>query len=208
MSTITPEILDQPSAAEKAVAEAKAPKPFYKKKKFIALGVVGLIAVAGIAGGGGEASTDSPTDQAVAADSTYVLGTPVEADGLTVTINSVETGVERVGDSVLGMTAQGTYTVYDVTVTNSSDEPVQISMNYLFEAQDANGATYAPDVSASAYANDLEVNNSGYLDQLNPGNSTSFKVAFDVPEGVTLTEMTIDDSLNKPFTDGVTIKLA
>ena len=115
------------------------------------------------------------------------------------TVTGVEPGVPAVGGEY-GQKAQGTYTLVTMKVTNIGDKP-QTFFDSNVEGFDSQGRELAPDSTAGIYANDQA---QGFVNEINPGNSSTAVLVYDLPSGETLTKLTAKDS---SFSKGVTINL-
>lgn len=145
-------------------------------------------------GGDGGAVDEEAAEQEVAG-----IGDPVRDGKFEFTVTEVETGVAELGDEFLGETAQGQFVLVHVTVENIGDESQYFDGDNV-TAYDADGREFSADTSAAIY---LDESNS-FLNEINPGNKVEGIVVFDVPEGVTLTRLTLHDSL---FSGGVDVSL-
>jgi hypothetical protein len=187
----------------------KPKKPLLKRWWFWVLAVLALFIAIGIAGGGGDDSAtdtsasdqaadaqpadEAPADEDAAEEDTadeaaddsaedapaaYGLGDAVPTGDWEITVADVETGVSEVGDQYLNSTAQGQYILVDVEVKNTGSEP-----SYFFEDNvkllDDAGNTYATDSEASLYT--TESGDVFLLEEINPGNTASGVLVFDVP---------------------------
>ncbi|MGO1439982.1 MAG: DUF4352 domain-containing protein [Brevibacterium yomogidense] len=186
-------------------AKAKRKKPLWKRWWFWLLAVIALIVIISSASGGGDsaedagASADSGTsDEAdtgtsgeeaagdegeapAEAASEYSIGDAVATGDWEVTVNDVESGVSELGDEYLGTTAQGQFILVEMSVANTGSEP-----SFFFESDvsllDADGNTYSPDSEAGIYAatdNDVML-----LEEINPGNTATGVIVYDVPADV------------------------
>ncbi|HJE58797.1 MAG TPA: DUF4352 domain-containing protein [Nocardiopsis listeri] len=140
------------------------------------------------AGGGGTASEEESVE-------TVGVGEPGEVGGWIVTVNGTETaGV--VGDGYSQEQAQGEFVIVDVTVENSGTE-----------------ATYFDETALSLIDADGNEHSAGYVpgdedffvEQINPGNRSSGRAAFDVPEGTEPVALQVEDMLS--FEDPLEIRL-
>ena len=117
-------------------------------------------------------------DSADEAPAAYGLGDAVPTGDWEITVSNVESGVSQVGDQYLNSTAQGQYILVDVEVKNTGSEPT-----YFFEDDvkllDDAGNTYATDSEASLYT--TESGDVFLLEEINPGNTASGVLVFDVP---------------------------
>lgn len=150
-------------------------------------------------------STEPTTEPAVAEPTEEVntetgIGVPVRDGKFEFTVESIQPGVPAVGDEFLNQTAQGSYTLVTLKVTNIGDEPQTFSDSNV-EGFDSQGRELAPDTTAGIYANPQ---GEGFLNDINPGNSSTAIVVFDLPPGETLTSLRVKDSL---FSGGATINL-
>ena len=183
---------------------AKRKKPLWRRWWFWLLAIIALFIIISAAGGGGDsadadASADSGTadesatgasgdeagegeDEAPAeAAAEYSIGDAVATGDWEVTVNDVESGVPELGDEYLGTTAQGQFILVEMSVANTGSEP-----SFFFEGdvslQDADGNTYSPDSEAGIYAStDNEVM---LLEEINPGNTATGVIVYDVPADV------------------------
>lgn len=104
-----------------------------------------------------------------------------------------------VGTNALGTKAQGKFVLVTVKVTNIGQEP-QTFAGSDAKAFDSAGKKYEPDTKAAIY---MPESNSLYT-PVNPGNSVTGVIVFDVPKNATLTSIELHDSA---FSDGVTVAL-
>lgn len=125
-------------------------------------------------------SAPAPAGDAAAEEVAVALGQPATVGGVTFTVNSEECGATQVGDDTFGVTAQGTFCFFNVTVLNGSTEP------FFFDSSSVTGylgeAEYSADGEAGIYLPD----NDAFLEEINPGNTVAATVVFDVPAGAQL----------------------
>ncbi|MDN3355053.1 DUF4352 domain-containing protein [Actinomadura sp. DC4] len=103
----------------------------------------------------------------------------------------------HVGDSSITRTdAQGEFVVLTVTVTNhgKTAQLLDASNQKLL----AGGKTYDADTNVFA-------DSKAFLNNINPGNSVTASIAFDVPKGTRPTQVVLHDSA---FSNGVRVALA
>lgn len=186
----------------------KRKKPLWKRWWFWLLAVIALFIIIAAAGGGGDSAEDASAagdsgaadesgtgasgEDAAAEDAEesapdeaaaeYGIGDAVATGDWEVTVNDIESGVSELGDEYLGTTAQGQFILVDMSVANTGSEP-----SFFFESdvslQDADGNTYSPDSEAGIYAatdNDVML-----LEEINPGNTATGVIVYDVPADVT-----------------------
>lgn len=118
------------------------------------------------------------------------IGTPLEIGDAVFTLNSVELA-DQVGPSVLPEKATGKYVVLNVTYKNNGNEAVTIDSSF-FKLQRGD-KTYEADSGASMSANqgeDGSIQNSFFLQEVNPDMEISGRVVFDLaPEVAEATDL-------------------
>lgn len=210
---------------EQTQVETEQPKKkaWYKRWWGIALIVLGVIVViSAVFSGGGESSTTAESQPAVTEEvesevqaeepiaeaeepteetsQEAGIGVPVRDGKFEFTVESVQPGVPSVGDEFLGQPAQGSFTLVTLKVTNIGDEP-QTFFDSNVIGFDSQGRELAADSTAGIYANP---NGEGFINEINPGNSVTAVVVFDLPPGETLTSLRLQDSA---FSGGATVNL-
>jgi hypothetical protein len=102
------------------------------------------------------------------------------------------------GNPYMQETAQGTFVVVTVSVTNIGNEPQSFfaSNQKLIDAQ---GREYEPSTTADMYINEDALGT-----DINPGNAIQVKLAFDVPPGTAVSALQLHDSL---FSGGSSVAL-
>lgn len=149
---------------------------------------------AGGANGGGD--SDKSEDKATVAK----VGEPARDGKFEFTVKSTKCGVSKVGNNLLGATAQGQFCLITINVKNIGKE-AQLFDGGNQKAYAADGAEYSADGQAAIYANK---NAETFLNEINPGNQVTGVVVFDIPKKVKLTKLELHDSL---FSGGVTVAL-
>jgi hypothetical protein len=181
------------------------------------LAIVALCVIIGIAsagGGGGSNSTSSTGtgttssgggtgQQAAPPAAGPHIGQPA-ADGkfrFVVTRVSHTTSVGDTADG-FGETADGRFTVLHVRVTNISSQSQTLDDSAQF-VYDSRGRKFDADTAADLDAN--PGNGGGvFLNDINPGNSVSGVILFDLPRGDKAVKAELHDSV---FSGGVTVTL-
>lgn len=172
---------------------SKVKKPFYKKWW---VWVIVIIVIGGIASGGGESDTtstdsqtanttpkeESPKQEATKkeVEKTYKIGDVVKVGDMEYTIIAKSTAAQ-VGPSVLPTKASGKFLVLDVTLKNNGNEAVTVDSSFFKLKRGEK--TYEADNAGSMSANQKEdgsIENSFFLQELNPDSNISGKVVFDV----------------------------
>jgi hypothetical protein len=133
-----------------------------------------------------ESAEATPEPAAVVAG----IGKPARDGNFEFTVKGVKCGVGKVGDQYVGKTAQGQFCLVTVAVKNVKTDPQMLSDSD--QKAFVGTASYAADTEAGLYANDNS--NSVFLNNINPGNTVTGKVVFDIPKGAKLTKLELHDS--------------
>lgn len=200
-----------------AAAATNAPAKKKRRWPWILLAILGFFLVAGALGGGGEEDTESAsessvnaaaptqntqTQQAAPTPSAPLPGIGAEArDGdFAFVVTQVEQGVTSVGTNpYLTKSPQGQFILVHVDVTNSSSS----AQGYFSSNQkltDQQGREFANDTEAEIYAMDDYV-----VGDINPGNTASVIIVFDVPLDAVPATVELHDSM---FSSGVEVSLS
>jgi uncharacterized protein DUF4352 len=214
---------DAKAQAKAAKAYAKAQRPWFKKKRFIIPGgfVALMMIVAMTSGGGSEepaaaddtsttAAADSTEAQSAGAseadaseseDTTPGLKTPVRDGKFEFTVKSFECGEDKIGASFMAERAQGQFCIAKVKVSNIGDESQMFdgTSQYLYDQE-------GREFTASTEAAFALPESQSFLEDINPGNTVSGKVVWDVPaSGFEASELELHDSM---FSEGVEVSLS
>lgn len=172
----------------------------------LALVVIAVLAHAFTSGGDAPATTVSPAANgsnaatgASDATKTAAIGQAVRDGKFEFTVTKVRTGVASVGDQYLGQKAQGQFVLVTVTAKNIGDE-AQLLADSSQKVRDAGGREFSADSAAAVYLKDNDV----LFNQINPGNSVTGVLVFDMPKGAVPASIELHDS---PFSGGVTVRL-
>lgn len=134
----------------------------------------------------GEQEESATEDEEVVEDDeaaeTVAIGETLTIDDIDFTVNGMEQR-DAVGTG-LTATANDTYLVLDVSVTNNKNEAVTFTSSY-FKIVDGE-TVYEPDPTASTYRNqEVASDNTGLLiEEINPGSSRDAFIVYDVAPGV------------------------
>ena len=170
--------------------------------------IIIALVIIGIIGAAGSSSKDNKTSQPAAdnnpnssqpQDKTKKLGDAVRDGKFEFVIKKLKCNVPTVGSGFSTDHAQGQYCLVTMTVKNIGDEAqtFDATNQYLLK-----GSTkYSASSSASFDAN---TEHSTFLEQINPGNTVTGIVVFDLPKGVTPTTAELHDSA---FSGGVKVEL-
>jgi hypothetical protein len=111
------------------------------------------------------------------------------------------THAHHAGDSIVGQTAQGEFTILRVRVTNIGGQAQTLddSTQYVYDSQ---GRQFSANTSADIAGN--PASGSVFLNQINPGDSVTGKIYFDMPKGDKAVRAELHDSA---FSDGVSVSL-
>lgn len=209
-----------------APAGEKPKKPIYKRVWFWILAVIVLFVIAGTVSGGddenaeaaddagseeaaaeggadedGSAEEESTADEAGSDDVEIIsLGEPVEVGDWEITIVSTGERTSQVGDEFLSADAQGEFLPVEVSLTNngSSAENFFASDFVVVDDQDRE-FSYSSD--ASIYSGDAGLS---ILDEVNPGNTLSGYLYFDVAADADIQKVHINDGW---FADPIEVNL-
>jgi hypothetical protein len=118
------------------------------------------------------------------------LGKAVRDGRFEFVVRHVDCARTTVGVEHLKSTADGKYCVVTLSIRNIAGEP-QIFLGKVQKAYDAAGTSYTEDAIASLYANQ---NTRTLLRKIDPGDSVTGKMVFDVPKATTLTTLELHDS--------------
>lgn len=196
---------------------AVQPQPPQKKRKkwpWVVGAVVALFVIAGVSGGDEEDSStatapsagqtredreSAPSRPTQAEQPAAGLDTPVR-DGKFEFVTEVQTGLTTLGDNqFLAEDAQGQFVIVTMTVSNISDQPKGLSPSDQ-KLIDSQGRTFSPDTSAAL---NLETD-VAFWDEINPGNTVTMPVVFDMPVDAVPASIELHDSM---FSGGVTVSL-
>ena len=148
--------------------------------------------------GGSVATTDATPKATGKATAGAKIGRPVRDGKFEFTVEKVKCGVSKVGDSLLSDKAQGQFCLVTLKVRNIGSEAQTFddSSQYAFGTS---GAKYDSDTAAG-----LDANNGAttFLDDINPGNSVTGIVVYDIPKTAHIAKLELHDS---PFSGGVTV---
>lgn len=126
------------------------------------------------------------------------VGTPARDGSFEFVVKKVHCGVSRIGSTDLGKTAQGQYCVVTMTVRNIKSDPQTFDSSNQY-AYDRAGHRLGADTEGDLY---LENGNSAFLNDINPGNTATGDIAFDIPKTAGIARFELHDS---PFSAGVTV---
>ena len=186
------------------------PKKKRRKWPWVLLGIVVVIILIAALSGGGESSdsdTSAGSSGATAAakkdEGAAGLNTPVRDGKFEFTVTGVEKGLDSVGDNpYLAKKAQGQFVVVSVTVKNTSSKPQGFSTDAQ-KLLDTQGRSFTND-SAAQLALSEDPSTAIYGD-INPGNSVSAKLVFDMPADAAPATIELHDSM---FSGGKKVKLS
>ena len=165
----------------------------------IILGIIGV--AAGGSSGNSQNSTQSNNQTTATTENTMPKIGEAARDGkFEFTVNKQTCGQTSVGDQYINKTAQGQYCILSIAVKNIGTEAqtFDASNQYVYDAQNNK---LSADSTASSYDNS---NDQAFLNEINPGNSSTGNVVFDVPKAVTPVTAELHDS---PFSGGVKVSL-
>ncbi|MGO1592142.1 MAG: DUF4352 domain-containing protein [Ancrocorticia sp.] len=167
-------------------------KPFYKRWWFILLViVVVIVGIGGATGSGddtqqgnattstGETESEEQAPDEEEAEIVAGIGDTVQSGDFEITVNSVGDPTETIGSDFTEETAQGEYIPVNISLTNTGSEA-----GYVFDNDitlQAGETTYSSSSDALFALDDAFV-----FEEINPGNTLSGTLAFDVPAGTAI----------------------
>lgn len=190
------------------MAKEKKQGNWFKRHKILT-GVLIFVAVVTVIGLGTSESQQTTTNTTTNTNSTEQpkpevttakLGEPARDGKFEFTVKGVDCGKTRVGDTYFGKDAQGEFCFVNVTIKNIGNEAQSLFAENQY-VYDAAGKRYSADSEASIYGSSQ---GSTWYDQINPGNSVSGAIIFDVPKGTKLTSAELHDSA---LSNGVKVQL-
>lgn len=204
------------------------PKKKAKKWPWVVGAIVAILVVGGLSGGGdkeagnldasyeaapagaqpggapaeaqpGGAPAEAPSDKP-SAKGAAAMNTPVRDGKFEFVVTDVQTGLSSLGDNqFLAEEAQGQFVIVTMTVQNTADEPKGLSPDNQ-EMYDAKGRKFTADTAAGLNL-DTDV---AIWDEINPGNTVTMKVVYDMPVDAVPAEIELHDSM---FSGGVRVSL-
>lgn len=143
--------------------------------------------------------TTEPAAAEPAAPESPGIGDAVRDGKFEFVVTGVEDGGTEVGNEFLSEKAQGRFQLIHITVTNIGDEPQMMSDSNQ-RVKDEQGRSFEVDSMAGIHLDDNDI----WLEDINPGNTVTGTLVFDMPEGSTPVEIELHDSM---FSGGVTVAL-
>ncbi len=143
-----------------------------------------------------EPAQEEPAEEAPVEEAPGV-GDAVRDGDFEFTVNEVQTGLTSIGEGFTEETPQGQFVLIDITVTNIGDKGTALldSNQVLIDEQGRQHNTS----SASMWLEE-----GLWLDEINPGNSVSGVLLYDIPTDAVPTTLELHDSM---FSGGVTVTL-
>ena len=191
--------------AAAARARAKSLRPWFKKKRFIIpIALVLMIFISQAVKGGDQKrdNSSSPSQSSQQEDQTQKkvgIGSPAVDGKFSFTVTKVQCGISSVGSDYLNVEPQGQFCRIALSIENIGNEPQTMFADdqYLYDSQ---GRKFSVDNTASIYDDGSD----SWLKEINPGNTLSQNLIFDVPVGTALDHIELHDST---FSSGVEVSL-
>lgn len=166
---------------------------------FIVLCVGGGIVAAAL--GGGNSSADNGNSSTSSKQKTTAKVGQAARDGqFEFTVTKMQCGVKQVGDDIVSKKPQGQYCLITVTVKNIGREARTLSDSNQ-KAYDAAGRQFSTDEAGVYVPN----NDAMFINNINPGNSATGVIVFDIPKDGKLTKIELHDSA---FSGGIEVALS
>lgn len=174
----------------------------------VILAIIVIIILVNVSGGNkkdANTSTKSGSTASAAKKEASVakLNQPVRDGKFEFTITAIKCGETSVGGQYLNKAAQGQYCRLSLSVKNIGNEAQSLdaTSQYLFNAA---GQKYSADSTATIYAASPDSSNSTWFANINPGNSVTGDVIFDIPKDQTPVTAELHDSA---FSTGTKVSL-
>lgn len=187
---------------QQPAAPGKKRSWFARHKILTGLGVLVLLIIvisAATGGSGGGTGTDSGPSAGNSVAKSAAIGTAVRDGKFEFTVTKVRCGVPSVGSAGLGQTAEGQFCLVTLKVTNIGDMAQTLDASSMY-AFDAEGRKLSTDSGAGIFAN--PAGGGAFLNEINPGNSATAVIVFDLPKTSKLTKLELHDS---PFSGGIDV---
>jgi hypothetical protein len=128
------------------------------------------------------------------------LDTPVRDGKFEFVVRSFSCGHKQVGKSFVSVKASGQFCIVSLTIKNIGDEGQTFADSFQ-EAHGPDDKTYRAHTGAGVVANE---GTDAVWSTINPGNSVSGKIVFDIPKKAEITSLELHDSA---LSGGVTVTL-
>jgi hypothetical protein len=172
----------------------------------VILGIIVLVVIVSASKGGSKSpattANKSSSNSQTKTPTLAKIGQPADDGKFEFTIASVTCGKPSVSDSTgyISKTAQGQYCLMTVSVKNIGDK------QQLFSESDqkllnATSQQYSPDTTATLYN---ENNTDAFLSEINPGNTVTGVLVYDIPKDQTPVTAELHDS---SLSNGVKVNL-
>jgi hypothetical protein len=169
---------------------------FKRHKILTVIGVLVILAIIGGASSGSKSTGTTTKDATSSKPATTVtmakLNQPANDGKFQFTVTSVKCGQPSVSsaDGYITKTAQGQYCLVNITANNIGDQSQTLdsTSQYLY---DSSNKKYSSDDAATI---DISPTDNTFFNAINPGNTVSGTVVFDLPKGVTPTIAELHDS--------------
>ena len=169
--------------------------------------IAAVIVIGGLAaaasGGSSSSSGGNSSGGGSSSKNAVGIGTAAADGKFTFTVNTVQCGIPGVGDTAnglavtLGVTAQGQFCKVNVTVANKGTEAQDLVSDNQY-AFDDKGSKLSTSSDAEIYSSQDSV----LFTNINPGNSVTGDLYYDIPTTATISKFEFHDSM---FSDGVTV---
>jgi hypothetical protein len=191
---------------EPLMAEEKKGNWFKRHKVLTVIGVLIVLVIIGSASSSSKDTGSKTSSNSAAASKTPAkttskpeaklakIGEAANDGKFSFTVNSFKCGETSVGDQYLSKNAQGQYCRLNISVKNIGNEAQTLDTDsqYLYNAS---GQKYSSDSTATVYA--APSSNSPWYASVNPGNTITGDILFDVPkDSVPITAELHDSALS------------
>jgi hypothetical protein len=143
-------------------------------------------------------ATEAPPPQTTRPPRARGLDTPVRDGKFEFVVTSYSCGHKQVGESFVSVKASGQFCIFNLKIKNIGDEG-QTFADAFQRAHGPDDKTYKAHTGAGVVANE---GTDAAWSTINPGNSVTGKIVFDIPKKAKITSLELHDSL---LSRGVTV---
>ncbi len=168
-----------------------------KHKILTVIGIIILLAIIGGVAGGGSKNNNTTASKTTGSTASTVaampkINQPANDGKFQFTVTSIKCGQPSVSspDGYITKTAQGQYCILSVTANNIGDQSQTLdsTSQYLY---DSSNKKYSSDSEATI---DVSPTDNTFFNAINPGNTVSGTIVFDIPKSVTPITVELHDS--------------
>lgn len=121
---------------------------------------------------------------------TVAIGQPGRDGAFEFTVNRIDCGVSKIGDSFINLTALGQFCLAEMIIRNAGKRPATFA-DALQRGYGPDGDRYAPDSAAGMLVNSEQ---QLFQNQINPGNLVKGVVVYDIPRDSHIAQLELHES--------------